>query len=245
MLMVASTRRLADLHRLEPTLERRILFDVLPVLVERGRANGVQLAASQERLEHVGGVERPFGGACADDRVQLVDEEHDFTLGIDDFLEHGLEAILELTAVLRAGDERAHVEGDDALLLEPFGHVAAHDALRQAFDDGGLADAGLADQDGIVLGASREHLDDATDFLVASDHRVELALAGELGEVAAVLLERLVLVLGILIGHTLAATNARQRLEHLVARHLSLLQLLDRERLPGLAQNSQQQDVRC
>jgi hypothetical protein len=51
------------------------------------------------------------------------------------------------------------------------------DALREALDDGGLAHAGLADEDGIVLGAAREDLDGAADFGVAADDRVELALA--------------------------------------------------------------------
>ena len=76
--------------------------------------------------------------------------------------------------------------------FKPFGHVLADDALRQAFDDGGLADAGLADEHGVVLGAARQDLDDAADFLVAADDRIELALRGELGEVAPVLLQRLV-----------------------------------------------------
>jgi len=40
-------------------------------------------------------------------------------------------------------------------------HVAGHDALREPLDDGRLADAGLADQHGVVLRAPREHLDDA------------------------------------------------------------------------------------
>ena len=66
---------------------------------------------------------------------------------------------------------------DDALVLQPLGHVAADDALRQPFDDRGLADAGLADQHRVVLGAARQHLDDAADLLVAADDRVELALA--------------------------------------------------------------------
>ena len=78
------------------------------------------------------------------------------------------------------------------LFLQAFGHVAADDALRQPFDDGGLADAGLADEHRIVLRAARQHLDDAADLLVAADDRIELALARELGEVAAVALERLV-----------------------------------------------------
>ena len=72
------------------------------------------------------------------------------------------------------------------LSFRPFGHVAADDALRQALDDGGLADAGLADEHRVVLGAARQHLDDAADLLVAADHRIELVLARQLGQVAAV-----------------------------------------------------------
>ena len=198
MLIVSSTRRLADHHRLEAPLERGVLLDVLAVLVERGRADGVQLAARQHRLEHVGGVHRPFGGAGADDGVQLVDEEDDLPGGVGDLLQDRLQPLLELAAVLRAGDQRAHVERDDPLVLQPFRHVLPDDALRQPFDDGGLADAGLADQHRVVLRPARQHLDDAADLLVAADHRIELALARELGEIAAVALERLVRRLGVL-----------------------------------------------
>ena len=94
-----------------------------------------------------------------------------------DFLQHGLEPILELAAELRARDERAHVERDEPLVLQRLGHVAAHDALRDALDDGRLADARLADEHGIVLRAAREHLHDAADLLVAADDRIDLALA--------------------------------------------------------------------
>ena len=44
-------RRLAHEHRLEPPLQRRVLLDVLLVLVERRRADAVQLAACQGRLQ--------------------------------------------------------------------------------------------------------------------------------------------------------------------------------------------------
>ena len=36
-------------------------------------------------------------------------------------------------------------------VLQPFGHVTADDALRQALDDGGLAHAGLADETGLFF----------------------------------------------------------------------------------------------
>ena len=101
------------------------------------------------------------------------------SLGLLHVLEDGLEPLFELAAVLGAGDQRAHVERDDALVLEPFGNVAAHDALGEPFDDGGLADARLADEDRVVFGAPREHLDDAADLVVAADDRVELALLAQ------------------------------------------------------------------
>ena len=168
---------------------------------------GAQLAAGEHRLQHVGRVDRALGRAGADDRVQLVDEEDDLALGRLDLVEHGLEPLLELAAVLRAGEERADVERPDALALEPLRDVAGDDALGQPLGDRRLPDAGLADQHRVVLRAAREHLDHAADLLVAADDRVELALLGERGQVAAELLERLVGLLRILRRDALAAAD--------------------------------------
>ena len=100
--------RLLDLDRLEAPLQRRVALDVLAVLVERGRADGLQLAAGQRRLEDVGRVDRALGRAGADQRVQLVDEED--RAGLLDLVDDLLEPLLELAAVLGAGDQRADVE---------------------------------------------------------------------------------------------------------------------------------------
>ena len=184
--------RLADEDLLEAALERRVLLDVLAELVERGRADHAQLAAGEHRLDHVAGVHRGVaGGARADDGVQLVDEGDDLPLGVGDLLEHGLEPLLELTAVLGAGDHGAEVQRHQALALQALRDVAGHHALGEALDDRRLADAGLADQDRVVLGAPGQHLDDAADLGVAADDRVDLAVAGALGEVDGVLLQRL------------------------------------------------------
>ena len=135
------------------------------------------------------GVHRAFGGAGADDGVQFVNEKND-VLGAADFVHHGLDALLELAAVFRAGDHQREVERDDAFVAQHFRHVALGDFLRQALDDGGLAHAGFAEQHGIVLRAAAENLDDALDFVLAADDRVQFALAGEFGQVAAKRLER-------------------------------------------------------
>ena len=211
-------RRLAHEHRLEAALERRVLLDVRPVLVERRRADSAELAAREHRLQEVPGRDGALGGARPDDRVELVDEEDDLALARGDLREDRLEALLELAPVLGSGDQRPDVERPDPLALEARRHVARDDALREPLGDRGLPDAGLADQDGIVLRPPREHLDRAADLLVPADHRVELPLLGERGQVAAVLLERLVRALGILRGDALAAAHLLERREERLAR---------------------------
>ena len=77
--------------------------------------------------------------------------------------------------------------------LDPV--IGRDDALREPLDDGGLADAGLADEHGVVLGPTGQYLADAADLAVASDDGVELALPGAVGEVDPELLERALLLL--------------------------------------------------
>ncbi len=147
-------RRLADIDRLEAPLEGRVLLDVLSVLVQGGRADRVQLAAREHRLQHVRGVNGALGRARAYYGVQLVDEQDDLAFARGDLLQHGLEPLLELAAVLRAGEQRADVQLEDALVLQTLGDVAAHDPLGEALDDRGLSDTRLADQHRVVLRAA-------------------------------------------------------------------------------------------
>src|SRR4028118_266705 len=69
--------------------------------------------------------------------------------------------------------------------------LAGGDARGQALDDGGLADAGLADEDRVVLGAAGQHLNDAADLGVPADDRVDLPVARPLRQVDGVLLQGL------------------------------------------------------
>ena len=189
-------RRLGHEHRLEPPRQGSVLLDVLPVLVERGGADAVQLAARQRGLQKVAGIHGTLGLAGADDGVQLVDEQDDLAaLGLH-LGQHSLQPLLELAAVLRARYQGTHVEGQQLLVLEALRDIALDDALGQPLGDGRLTDAGLADQHGVVLGAPGEHLDGAADLLVAADHGVDLALGGERRQIPRVALERVIGLLG-------------------------------------------------
>ena len=211
-------------HLLEAPLERRVLFDVLAVLIERGRADAMQLAARERGLEHVAGVHGALGLAGAHHGVQFIDEQNDLAFLLRQIGEHRFQALLELAAKFRAGDQRAHVERENALVAQAFRHLAVDDALCEALDDGGLADAGLADEHRIVLGPALQDLNGAADLVVAADDRIEFALGRALGEIDAVLLERLAILLGARVLHLGAAANFLDRLLQAVPRRAAGLQ---------------------
>ncbi len=218
---------------LEAALESAVLLDVLAVFVERRGADGLDLAARERGLEHVRGVDGAFRGARPDQRVELVEEEHD-VLRLADLFHHRLQPLLELPAVLGTGYERAQVQLEEPLLRQHVGHLVTHDALGEPLDDGGLADARLADQHGVVLGAPRQNLDDALDFRLPADDRIELALAGQLGEVPGELVEDR--GLGALLGpRVVLVTQERQGLlADLVEARPEGFEDLGRYRLPFL-----------
>ncbi len=199
--------RLVHQHLLEAPLQGRVLLDELAVLVEGGGTHAMQLATGQRRLEHVAGIHGALGLAGADHGVQFVDEQDDAPFLLAQFIEHALEALLEFTAELGAGDQGTHVQRQQALVLEAVGYLTIDDALGQALGDGGLADAGFADQHRIVLGPALQDLDGAADLVVPADHRVELAVLGALGEIDGELVQRLAAVLGVGVVDRLAATQ--------------------------------------
>ena len=181
--------RLLDQHLLEAAVQGRILLHRAAVVLSGGGANTPQIAPGQHRFEDAARI--GAGTVAADHRVQLIDEQdHAGAAGGGltggHLHQHAAQPFLELAAELGAGDQGPEIEGDQPLALERIGHLASHDPLGQQFGNRRFADARLANQDGVVLAAARQHLDQAPDFGVAADHRIELAGAGGSGEIAAV-----------------------------------------------------------
>ena len=164
-------RRLVDLDRLEPPRERGVLLKILLVLRPRGRGDRPQLAARERRLEQVGGVV-----LLADDRVRLVDEQHDRPGRRLDLLDHCLEPLLELPAHPGPGLQQPHVELEQLHAAQRLRHVARSDRKREPLDQRRLADTGLTDDDRVVLAPSRQDLRELTDLRMAPEDRVDLPL---------------------------------------------------------------------
>ena len=143
--------------------------------------------------------------------MQLVDEQND-VLGTADFIHHGLDAFLELAAILGAGDHQRQVERDDALVSQQFGHIAFGYLLGQTFHNRRLAHTRFTQQNRVVLGAATEDLNHALDLVLAPDDRVHLAFAGDLGQIAAKRFQRGRLDFALFLGWRLLRALARRRI---------------------------------
>ena len=118
--------RLVDGDLLQPPRERAVLLDVLELLVRR-RADDAELAGREDRLDQRRQIHRAAGGrAGADGGVDLVDEQ-DRHRALGERVDDRLEALLEVAAEPRAGEQRAGVEREDlgALRAPPARRPAA------------------------------------------------------------------------------------------------------------------------
>ncbi|MNP38666.1 hypothetical protein D3C76_1321950 [compost metagenome] len=97
--------------------------------------------------------------------------------------------MLELALDPGAGLQQAEVEHPQADVLQGRRHVAGGDTQGQPFCHGGLAHAGGADQDRVVLPAAQEDVDALADLAVTPDYGVDAPGMGVGGEVLGVLVE--------------------------------------------------------
>ena len=92
---------LPDSDGLKAPLQGGVLFDILPVLVDGGGPDDLNLPPGQGGLEDVGGVDGPLGGPRPHDGVELVNEQDNVARPAH-LSQHMLQLFLELPPVLGA-----------------------------------------------------------------------------------------------------------------------------------------------
>ena len=127
--------------------------------------------------------------------MEFVDEGNDLTIRVIDFFKNGFEAFFKFTAIFCSGNQRGDIKGDKLLIFEAVGNVTGDNTLGESFNDSCFSDSWFTDQDGVVFGATGQHLADTADFCIATDDRVELAALSNFSEVDTELFERALLFL--------------------------------------------------
>eukprot|EP00042_Codosiga_hollandica_P049557 m.577364 g.577364 ORF g.577364 m.577364 type:complete len:136 (+) comp57909_c0_seq2:1964-2371(+) len=77
------------------------------------------------------------------------------------------------------------------MVLDRIRHITIDNTLCKSFHDRCLANAWFANEDWIVLRAAGKDLESASNFLIATNHRIHFALACSQGHINPKLLQRL------------------------------------------------------
>mmetsp|Transcript_109211 Transcript_109211/g.273568 ORF Transcript_109211/g.273568 Transcript_109211/m.273568 type:complete len:222 (+) Transcript_109211:1190-1855(+) len=184
-------RWLGHVHGLEAALQCRIFFDVLAVLIDRRRANALELPTGQCRLQQVRGIDAaPLCTSAAtgtDESVDLVYNQDYTPVAVCHLLHNSFEPLFKVTTIASARQQQGHVNLDNDLIAECHGHATFGDALCQTMRDGRLANTCLSQEHGVVLGPATKDADRALELILASNQRVQLAFTSHCCEILAVL----------------------------------------------------------
>ena len=102
--------------------------------------------------------------------VDLINKEEDLPVCLRHFVDNGFEAFFEFALVFCPGYQCPHVKTVNVFFTKVFGYVTVDDTVGEPFYDRRFTDAWLTDQDGVILAAAREDVQDAANFLIAADH---------------------------------------------------------------------------
>ena len=108
--------------------------------------------------------------------MDFVDEQ-DGVFVLLDFLHHLLQALFEIAAIARAGEQRAHVEREDGRIGQDLRHIRIDDLARKALGDRRFPDARVTNQERIVLLPAAQHLNGALHFGLAANERIDAPLS--------------------------------------------------------------------
>ena len=186
--------RFLDKDLLESSLEGLVLLNILAVFREGRGTNTMELTASQHGLEKVSSIHTAFTArSSAHKQVDFIDEENNGILGIFNFLENALHTFFEFTAVFAARNKRTNVEREKTALSQVGRNIGIDNTASETFDNGGLTHTGLTDKHGVVLCASTENANDATDLLLTANDRIDLTLPSQGSHINGELLQVLIL----------------------------------------------------
>ena len=103
--------------RLETSLQCRVLLDILSVLIQCGSTDTMQFTSCQHRLEHIACIQCTVCFSCANNGMQLINEQNDLTITVLDILQYSLQSLFKFTTIFRTCYQCAHIQCKDFLIL--------------------------------------------------------------------------------------------------------------------------------
>jgi len=178
-----------DWHRLEPTFEGSVFFDILTVFCEGCGTDDLHSTTRKRWLQEIACITGTLTTSSTDDSMELVDEEDNFPFGFFYFVDNSLESLFELSTIARSGNERCEIKCPYLSVIEHLWYLTSNDLAGNTLDDSRLPYSWVSDEDWIVLGSARQYLDSSIYLILASDDGIYLPFTSKGSEIDSVLLE--------------------------------------------------------
>ena len=77
--------------------------------------------------------------------MNFINEQQNLSVGFGDFIQYGFQSFFKFAAVFRTGNQRAHIERIESLILQRFRHITGDNTAGKPFNDSRFADARFTD----------------------------------------------------------------------------------------------------
>ncbi len=109
--------------------------------------------------------------------------KEDNILTLADFLHELLHAFFKLATDTSPLNQADHIKTDNLLALEFLWHISINDFLGKSFDYCGLTNTRFTDKNRIVLGTAVQNFDDANDFFVTTNNRINVSTTSNICDI--------------------------------------------------------------
>ena len=168
-------RRLRNIHLLKPAYHALRTGKMAVIFLVGRRTDKADIARLQIGFQHVRRIHRPLTGSTSAYQGVYLVNVHDVVLAFRLHTVHDhLDAVLEVAAILRASQQRTHVQLIHLTALQTLGHPTLFYHSHQSPDQCRLAHAGLAHMQRIVLIPATQHLNGPLQFLLTANQRILL-----------------------------------------------------------------------
>jgi hypothetical protein len=175
---------------LETPGQRAVLLENTPEFLKGRRANATDLAGTEHRLEQVRRIHHTARRRTGTNNgMNLIDKQYGMIFFFE-IRQQSFETLLEITPVLGACQQSAQVKGIHHSVGNDIGHLTVNNALGKSLGNRGLADTGLAHEEGVILATTNQNLDDTLDLVFPTNERVDPALTGLFVEICRVAFQR-------------------------------------------------------
>ncbi len=163
---------------LETPFQRTVLFNMLAILVQSCGTNCPQFSSRQRRLEDICSVNCPARSAGTDNSMKLINKKNNLAFRFLHLFNCVLKTFFELTAHSGSGKHCRNVESNNSFTFQRFGDFTSGNSLCQTFHNCCLPYPGVANKYGVVLCSTRKDMNNALNFFLPANNRIQPAVLG-------------------------------------------------------------------